>query len=154
MLPYTTVVFGCESAGAKTGVAGRLTYHVHANDTAAALPGWSADPVRVTVSWATPFFGKTTCSSEIIAAPSLGRTDSANHDCNGNHVGRGRPLTVIRTATTDEHNKVTFVLQRQQGLRGTGMFGHGSITSPANVADLSLDEISAAYQAIDRSVTP
>ena len=149
VLPYTTVAFGCESAGAKTGVAGKLAYHVHANDTAASLPGWPAEPVRVAVSWSTPFFGKPTCTSKINAAPSLGRTGNSSHGDKINTIPRTRPLTVLQAATNEDHNEVTFVLHRQQGLLSHSLFSDNSIISPAKVADLSHDEVSAAVRAMD-----
>ena len=149
VLPFTTVVFGCQSAGAKTGVVGRLAYHVHTNDTAAALPGWQTEPVRVMVSWATPYFGIPTCTSEIVAAPSLGRTGSS-HDDKSPTEARVRPLTVLRAATNDDHNEVTFVLHRQRASgSNSSLFDNSSISSIGNIADLSHDEVSPALRAMD-----
>lgn len=152
VLPYTTVAFGCESAGAKTGVIGRLIYHVHANDTAVGLPGGPIQPVRVAVSWATPFFGKPKCTSEVLVAPTLGRAAAQGDDNRRSSIGRGgsRTFVVDRTATNADQNEVTFVLRLQQSLRSTGdLFSIGSLRSPANDTDLSRDEVSAALRTMD-----
>ena len=154
VLPYTTVAFGCESAGAKTGVIGRFTYHVHANDTAVALPGGPVQPVRVAASWATPFFGKPQCASEVMATPTLGRVEvsaqGVDNERSSISTGGSWTFVVDRTATHADHNEVTFVLRLQQSLRSTGdLFSIGSLRSPAHGTDLSRDEVSAALRTMD-----
>ena len=151
VLPYTTVALGCESTEPKTGVAGSLRYHVHANDTAVAVPGWPTEPVRVAVSWETPFFGKPTCASEIIAAPSLGRTNSQNAGYKGDSTGRSsarggarRSLVVQRSTTGADHSEVTFTLCLERST--ASIFSSSSL---GNDGDVSRDEVSVVLRNMD-----
>jgi hypothetical protein len=115
VVPFSTVVFGCESSGAKTGVAGRLLYHVHVSEgvaaaaVAAAAGGFGGAASRVAVSWATPFFGKRACTYELLPAAVAGSggvrgrsspgkaDDRASVSSSGS--GGSRPLVVEGSAT-------------------------------------------------------
>ena len=152
VLPHTMVAFGCESTEAKTGIVGRLVYHVHANDPAVTTPGWPRDPMRVAVSWTTPFFGKPTCASDIKAAPALGHaginTSSRAYNSKGSGISKGgnRSLIVQSSATGANHNEVRFVLSTQGSQSTGGLLGK---SAPVTDADMSHEEISDALRTMD-----